>query len=84
MMFYGCKSLSNIKPLENWNVGNGNKFSYMFGNCTSMSDIKPLENWDVSNGRSFNGMLTDCYSLTDIKLLKIGMLVEAIFWVICS
>ena len=29
-MFYGCSSLSDIKGLENWNVSNGNDFSYMF------------------------------------------------------
>ena len=25
-MFFGCKALSNIKALENWNVSNVNNF----------------------------------------------------------
>ena len=45
-MFYHCNSLSDIKGLENWNVSNGNNFSYMFSYCQSLSDIKGLENWE--------------------------------------
>jgi hypothetical protein len=41
-MFCGWSSLSYIKPLENWNVSNGNNFESMFGRCSSLSDIKPL------------------------------------------
>ena len=44
-MFYGCSSLSDIKPLQNWNVSNGNNFYDMFIRCSSISDIKPLQNW---------------------------------------
>ena len=43
-MFYCCSSLSNIKPLENWNVSNGTDFSGMFCDCRALSDIKSLEN----------------------------------------
>ena len=42
-MFYGYKSLSDIKPLQNWNVSNGNNFSYMFYGYKSLSDIKPYK-----------------------------------------
>ena len=52
-MFHGCSSLSNIKPLEKWNVSNGTNFSGMFRGCSSLSDIKSLENWNVSNGTDF-------------------------------
>ena len=44
-MFYGYSSLSDIKPLRNWNVSNGNNFSWMFYYCSSLSDIKPLQHW---------------------------------------
>ena len=44
-MLYGCLSLSDIKPLQNWNVSNGNNFYCMFYGCSSLSDIKPLQNW---------------------------------------
>ena len=52
-MFSWCESLSDIKPLQNWNVSNGNNFSGMFCGCSSLSDIKPLENWNISNGNNF-------------------------------
>ena len=52
-MFSDCKSLSNIKGLENWNVSNGNNFSYMFYYCKSLSDIKGLENWQ-KHYKNFN------------------------------
>jgi len=64
-MFSGCKSLSNIKGLENWNVLNGNNFSYMFSRCKSLSDIKRLENWNVLNGNNFSYMFSGCESLSD-------------------
>ena len=50
-MFYGCKSLSDIKPLEKWNVSKGNNFSGIFFGCTSLSDLKPLENWNVEKDK---------------------------------
>ena len=47
-MFCDCKSLSDIKSLEKWNVSNGNDFSYMFNDCSSLSNLKSLEKWNVS------------------------------------
>ena len=44
-MFLNCSSLKDFKPLQNWNVSNGNNFSGMFRGCTSLSDIKPLQKW---------------------------------------
>ena len=29
-IFVGCLSLSNLKPIQNWNVSNGTNFSNMF------------------------------------------------------
>ena len=45
-MFWGSLSLSDIKPLENWNVSIGNDFGNIFCRCSSLLDIKPLENWN--------------------------------------
>ena len=42
-MFSSCESLSNIKPLKNWNVSNGKDFYGMFAVCKSLSNINPLE-----------------------------------------
>ena len=69
-MFYGCTSLSNIKPLEKWNVSNCTNFSNMFNGCTSLCDINSLENWDVSNSNSFSYMFYGCSSLSNIKSLE--------------
>ena len=52
-MFFGCKSLSDIKALENWNVSNGNNFSNMF------SDIESLKK-NVLNRNNFENMFSDC------------------------
>ena len=49
--------ISNIKVLENWNVLNGNNFSFMFYNCSSLLDIKALENWNISNKKYFKDMI---------------------------
>jgi len=43
-IFGKYSSLSEIKGLENWNVSNGNNFSYMFYECSLLSDIKALQN----------------------------------------
>ena len=59
-----CKSLSDIKALENWDISNGTNFSNMFCDCKSLSDIKPLENWNVSNGINFEDMFSGCDSLS--------------------
>ena len=42
-MFFGCKSLSDIKPLQNWNVSNGYNFAYMFNEWESLSDYPKKE-----------------------------------------
>ena len=52
-MFFGCISLKDIKPLENWIISKGIYFSRMFYDCLSLNDIKPLENWNVSKGIYF-------------------------------
>ena len=69
-MFWGCSSLNDIKPLENWNVSNGTNFEGMFYGCSSLKDIKTLENWNVSNGTNFERMFGKCSSLNDIKPLE--------------
>ena len=69
-MFSGCSSLSDIKPLYNWDVSNGNNLHGLFAGCSSLSDIKSLQNWNTSNGNDFGSMFCLCSSLSDIKPLK--------------
>ena len=47
-MFSKCSLLSDIKPLENWNVSNDTDFCGMFYCCKSLLDVKSLEKWNVS------------------------------------
>ena len=69
-MFYECSSLSDIGPLEKWNVSNGKDFSCMFSWCTSLSDIKPLEKWNILNGINFNHIFYNCSHLLNLLNLK--------------
>jgi hypothetical protein len=53
-MFNGCVSLSDITPLQNWNVSNGNNFHQMFSGCSTFLDIEPLNGWNVSEKEFLN------------------------------
>ena len=62
-MFSFCISLKDIKPLEKWNVSNGNNFEEMFRWCSSLKDIKPLEKWNLKEKNlkiCFNNSDADC------------------------
>ena len=48
-MFNGCSLLSDIKPIENWNVSNGTDFRSIFNDCLLLSNIKPLEKLKLLN-----------------------------------
>ena len=58
-MFWGCKSLSNIDPLKNWDVSNGERLKGIFCECTSLSDVeKKLKKWKLPDNiydRQFSG-----------------------------
>ena len=42
-MFSGCSLLTDINPLQNFNVSKCNHFNEMFSGCSSLSDKKVLE-----------------------------------------
>ena len=46
-MFCKCTNLSDIKPLQNWNVSNGSNFISMFLECP-LDDLRPIQKWNVS------------------------------------
>ena len=50
-MFKYCSSLSNIKPLENWDISNGESFKYMFSCYKSLLGKKSLKCWNFSKER---------------------------------
>ena len=53
-MFKDCSSLSNIKPIENWDVSNGDNFEYMFSGCKDSLSTKPLKSWNFSKEKYLN------------------------------
>ena len=48
-MFNDCSELSDIKPLENWNISKGVNFERMFTDCSKSLDKRPLEKWKLLN-----------------------------------
>ena len=69
-MFSSCKSLQDLKGLQNWKVSNGKSFLGMFENCTSLQDISALANWNVANGEDFESMFDYCVLLTNVFVLE--------------
>ncbi len=49
-MFYCCKALSDVKPLEKWNVSKSANFTLMFSSCKKSLNLKELEKWDLPKG----------------------------------
>ena len=66
-MFFDCSSLSDLRPLEKWNVSEGTNFEGMFSECHLIESLKPIENWNVKNGKNFNKMF---YIKTTIDINK--------------
>jgi len=74
-MFYADLSSSHqgklltLDGLEDWNVGNGITFTYMFGNQVWLNDISAVSGWNVSSGTDFSYMFdhVSCLDLTDIS-----------------
>ena len=60
-MFQCCKKFTG-KGIENWNVSNLIKASYMFSQCKLFNG--DLSNWDVSNIKDLTGMFQYCYKFT--------------------
>lgn len=46
------------QPLNDWNVGNVTRMSYMFWDCSQFN--QPLNQWNVSNVKSMEGMFLEC------------------------
>ena len=65
-----CSSLSDLKPLEKWDVSKCTDFSDMFGECPLLSDLKPIKNWNVSKCIDFNLMFYECSDSLDKNQLS--------------
>ena len=68
MMFYSCKTLTDVAALANWDVSNVTKMNMMFSWCKTLTDVTALANWDVSNVTDMGGMFF-LSKITDISVL---------------
>ena len=65
-MFSGCKNLTDISPLQNWDTSNIRSMKFMFSGCQNLTDIHQLGNWDISNVIDTSEIFSYCTNLTDI------------------
>ena len=68
-MFSGCKNLTDLNGLENWNVKNVTSMDNMFLGCSSLGDISALRTWNTENLRKAGSMFEDCCALSDLSPL---------------
>ena len=61
-MFYGCKSLTNITALANWNVFNVTTMSYIFYGCSSLTTLD-ISRWDTGKVNYASNFLDSCSKL---------------------
>ena len=69
-MFKGCKSLTDINSLQNWNTQQVTNMYGMFEGCTSLNDITSLQNWNTTKVTDMSWMFEGCTSLVDLSSLS--------------
>ena len=69
-IFYGCQALSDISPLEDWDVSNVRSMENMF-HFTRISSLEALSKWNTSNVTDLAGAFQEIYgNLTNLKGLE--------------
>ena len=63
-------NISDIKPLENWDVSKASNLSDFFGEIESLTNILPIKNLDVSKCQNLSGFLSGCNQLIDISPIQ--------------
>ena len=51
----GCPDLTDVEPIQNWNVSKGNNFVGMFYSC-SIKNRNLLQKWKFANQAYFKSM----------------------------
>ena len=81
-LFSGCKNLSDITGLKDWNTGNVTTMKEMFAGqlgyyqdtkidgCEKLTNVAALEKWDTSKVTDMSYMFSGCKNLSDISGLK--------------
>ena len=68
-MFGECNSLTDITPLKDWDVRNGQYFRNMFYKCANLTTVNGIKNWNVSNAKQLSGMFDKCEKIQDADAL---------------
>ena len=76
-MFYGCKALTTLDGLENWDTSAvtklGNSYYYdagMFEYCSSLTSVEALANWNTGAVTDMSAIFKGCSALTDATPLN--------------
>ena len=74
-MFYGCRALTDLQFVENWNTSNVTDMNSMFRGGTAsnqymkISSLEPLRNWDTSKVTNMSSMFWFCKNITSLEPL---------------
>ena len=63
-MFNGCRSLSSLPDISEWNTNNVTDMSYMFNGCRSLKSLPDISKWNTNNETDMSYMFNWCTSLT--------------------
>ena len=60
---HGCKSLIELRDIDNWDTSNIRDMSHMFQNCDLLPYLPDISKWDTSKVTDMNRMFCNCRSL---------------------
>ena len=47
-LFYGCKTISSLPDISQWDTSNVVDMQYMFYGCRAISSLPDISNWNTS------------------------------------
>ena len=70
-MFYGCKSLVEIKGISDFDTSNVTNMSDMFNNCRELRQLD-VSKWNTSKVTNMSNMFNGLVKLTELDLSKLN------------
>ena len=71
-MFYGCKNITNLEPIENWDVSSLTYTHYMFDGCSNLRSLD-LSKWTTGALINTQEMFDGCVLLETLDLRGFNM-----------
>ena len=68
--FISESAVESLKPLSDWNVGDGIDFSCFAKGCYNLKTLEGVEDWNLSSAYSIGAFAADCSSLQNIDAVK--------------